>query len=212
MTAILFDKGADLAEESKDLWRMRYEFNEKDVNQKERERKDRQLTKGVNWSKVHFLLQCTYYNAVRCVFSCWAIGKPKGPTKNYMDALQKCVDQNEYKCVDIIRVTLDGTVYTEHSESEDEEGSGNEPILFCKEVHVCGTAIESHYYSPGDMPRKGGRFAAKYICCLCYTDRDLADRKDVMKKHTLASEGVLPICRSCLKDGAMPVITRGEAN
>jgi len=33
-----------------------------------------------------------------------------------------------------------------------------------------------------------------------------------MKNDTLAGKGVLPICRSCLKDGAMPSITRGTAN
>ena len=33
-------------------------------------------------------------------------------TKKHMDALQKHVDQNEYKCGDIIRVLLDGMVYT----------------------------------------------------------------------------------------------------
>ena len=90
-------------------------------------------------------------------------------------------------------------VYTEHS--EDEEGSDNEPILFCKEAHVCGTAIESHCYAPGDTPRKGGRITTKNICCHCYIDGDLDldDRKDVMKTHTLAGEGVLQICRYCLK-------------
>jgi len=155
---ILLDKGADLAEELKYLWRVRDEFNEKkDVTQKGREREDRQPTKGVNWSKVCFLLQCTYCNAVRCVFSRWAIGIPKRPTKKHMDVLQKCVDQNGYKWGDITRVSLDGTVYTEHS--EDEEGSDNEPILFCKEAHVYGTAIGSHYYAPGDTTRKGGRSA-----------------------------------------------------
>ena len=61
-----------------------------------------------------------------------------------MDTLQKSVDQNEYKCGDIIRVLLDGTVYMEHSEDH-EESSDNEPNLFCKEAHVCYTAIESHH-------------------------------------------------------------------
>ena len=103
-------------------------------------------------------------------------------------------------------------VYTEHS--EDEEGSDNEPIMCCKEAHVCGTAIESHCHAPGDTPRKGGRITAKNICCHCYIDGDLDldDLKDVMKTHTLAGEGVPPTCRSFLKDGAMPVITRGKSN
>jgi len=102
------------------------------------------------------------------------------------------MDQNKYKCGDIIRVSSDGTVYMEHS--EDEEGSDNEPILFCKEDHVCDIAIESHYYAPGVTPRKGGRIAAKNICCHCYTDGDLADQKGVMKKHNLAGNSVLPSC------------------
>ena len=206
----LLDKGATLAEELKDLERVRDEFKEKDTIQQERVLKDKELMKSINWTKVRFLLRCDDCKAVRCVFSRWAVGNPKGPTKKHMDAIQKYVDQNGYKCGDIIRVSRDSTVHAEHS--KDEEEDNEEPILFCKEAHVCGTAIESQYYAPSDKPRKGGRVAAKYICCHCYTDGDLASRQDVMKTRTLGGKGILPICKSCLHDGAVPVTTRGKTN
>ena len=74
-------------------------------------------------------------------------------------------------------------LYTVHAEhSEDEEGNNEqEPILFCKEAHVCGTAIESQYYAPPNTPRKCGRIiATKYICCHFYTDGDLVSRQGVI--------------------------------
>ena len=129
-----------------------------------------------------------------------------------MDAIQVYVDQNGYKCGDIIRVTLDGTVQGEHSENTEGNDNEQDPILFCKEAHVCGTAIESQYYAPPDTPRKGGRVAAKYICSHCYADGDLASRQDVMKSCTLGGKGILPICKSCLDDGAVPITTRGKTN
>ena len=93
---------------------------------------------------------------------------------------------------DIVRVKLDGTVATEHGEDdEDDEGSDNDPLLFCKEAHLCGTAIESRYYASSDNPRKNGRIAATYICCYCYTD---GGGWGVVRKDTLAGKCCPPIC------------------
>ena len=48
----LLDNGHDLAKELECLRKMRDDFKEDEV-QMEREKKDRKLTKGINWSKVH---------------------------------------------------------------------------------------------------------------------------------------------------------------
>ena len=59
------------------------------------------------------------------------------------------------------------------------DGKEKEPLLFCREAHVCGTSIEAQYYAPEGDIDKGGRISTKPICCHCYADSHLVRDKDV---------------------------------
>ena len=155
------------------------------------------------------MLTCDDCGAPRCIFSRKAVSKKDGPQKKHVTALTRFIEQNGYKCGDIVRIYADGKSDAERGEEADPE---EVPLLFCREAHVCGTAIESQYYAPPGDPQRGRRIAAKYLCCHCYSDRDLANKKDVQKKHSLGGKGFLPICTHCLDDGAKPVFKGGRPN
>ena len=203
------DKGDTLEDELKDLQKVRDDFDKNDNSQVEKKKRDSKLIKGVNWSKVRYLLGCDYCKATRCVYSRFAIGNKKGPTTKHMTSLKKFVEDNGYKCGDVLRVYADGKT---ESEREGDDDKDEEPLLFCKEAHVCGTTIESQYYAPEETPSKGGRVPAKHICCHCYTDSHFANKKYVQGKHALSGRGFLPICKDCVDDGAMPVFKKGRPN
>ena len=40
-----------------------------------------------------------------------------------------------------------------------EAGEEEEPLLFCREAHVCGTSAETQYYAPEGDTERGERVA-----------------------------------------------------
>ena len=62
------------------------------------------------------------------------------------------------------------------TDGDDEE---EEPVLFCRESHVCGASVEAQYYAPEGNIGRGGRFSTKRVCCHCYADILLTKNKDV---------------------------------
>jgi hypothetical protein len=206
---LLLDKGATLEEELADLNKLRGDFDENDDIQKTRKARDTKLTKNVNWTKVRKVLTCDDCRAPRCVFSRLAVSNKGGPQKKHMTALERFVEQNGFKCGDVVRIYADGKSDAERAEGVDTE---EVPLLFCRESLVCGTSIESQYYAPGSDPQRGRRIATKHLCCHCYSDRGMASKKYVQAKHTLGGKGFLPICKHCVDDGATPVFKKGRPN
>ena len=84
------DKGDTLEDELKDLKRVRDDFDKNDNSQGEKKQRDSKLIRGVNWSKVRYLVRCDYCKATRCVFSRLAIGNKNGPKKSHMSSLKVC--------------------------------------------------------------------------------------------------------------------------
>ena len=159
-----------------------------------------------NWSKLRYILICDECNAQRCVFSKFAIGNAKGPTKKDMAVLEKYVEEHGYRCGDAVRIYSGGKMEA----PETEEGKDEElPLLFCRESLVCWSTIESQYYATG-AATKGGRVQTKHICCHCYSDRKLADDKYIGEKRgEVGGKKYLPICEACVDDGADLVKRKG---
>ena len=67
-------------------------------------------------------------------------------------------------------------IATELTDGSDEE---EDPMLFCRESHVCGDSVEAQYYAPeGDIGR-GRTVSTKHVCCHCYADIHLAKNKEL---------------------------------
>ena len=84
-------------------------------------------------------------------FSRYAPGHDKGPKKKHFDAVQRHIEANGWRCVDLVQVYKNGDMANESEEGEERE----EPILFCREASLCGTAVKVQYYSLKDNQGKG---------------------------------------------------------
>ena len=170
--------------------------------------RDRKLTKGINWSKVRWVLVCENCRAPRCVYSRHAIGNAKGPTKKHMKTVQQFIEENDYVCGDSVRVCSSGKMEAASTVDDEEEEL---PILFCREVFVCNNPVEGQYYAADSAPTKGGRTQTKYVCCHCYSDGELAtDAYIDEKRRDRGGKKYLPICKACVNDGAHLVWSRGK--
>jgi len=199
----LLDKGDDLATELSDLKRVRDLADDGNKNSEEtkaKEARDKKVKGDFNWTKLRHILICDECSAPRCVFSKYAIGNAKGPTKEHMVILKKYVEEQGYRCGDAVRIYSDGKMEA----PETEEGEKEElPLLFCRETLVCWNTIESQYYAGGGGATKGGRMQTKLACCHCYSDRKLADDKYIEEKRgDVGGKKHLPICEACVDDGA----------
>ncbi len=112
--------------------------------------RDGKFSKIVNWSKMLYVLWCQQCHAPPCVFSYHASGRPKGPQKKHICALNQLIEDNGYQCGDLVRIYSNGTTSpdpgiirndengsddNEDNEGGDKDGSKEEeeePILFCK--------------------------------------------------------------------------------
>ena len=68
----MLDKGDDLAKELKDQRRIRERIDKVDAvvaAKQAKEKRDRQVSKDFNWTKLRFILTCGNCNAPCCVFS-----------------------------------------------------------------------------------------------------------------------------------------------
>ena len=108
------------------------------------------LTTEFNWTKVRHIMNCSNCSAPRCVFSKYAIGNAKGPTKKHMAILEKYVEEHGYLCGDAIRIYSNGGMEAPETEDDDVEEL---PLLFCKEEQVCWDTVESQYYATEDRIR-----------------------------------------------------------
>jgi len=200
----MLDNGDDLAKELKDLRRIRERIDKVDAvvaAKQAKEKRDRQVSKDFNWTKLRFILTCGDCNAPRCVFSQYAVGNAKGPMKKHMTLLEKFVEENGYRCGESVRIYANGEMEVPKAKDDEEE---EKPLLFCKEAHVCYNTIESQYYaSEGAVPNKGGRVQTKHICCHCYSGGDLADDEYIdERRDDRGGKKYLPICKACVDDGA----------
>ena len=73
-----------------------------------------------------------------------------------------------------------------------------EPLLFCREALACWMAIEGAYYLSGKDGTKGGKAKLKHICFNCYSERPLAEDRNVEEKCNRGGRSYLPICMGCL--------------
>ena len=89
-------------------------------------------------------------------FSCYVSGNDKGPKKKHFDAVQRHVDANGYTCGDVVQVYKNGEMAAARTSGAGEE---EEPLLFCRDAHVCGTSVEAQYYDPEGDTEKGGGLA-----------------------------------------------------
>ena len=84
-------------------------------------------------------------------FSCYAPGNTNSPKKKHFDADQRHVETNGYSYGDLVQVYKNGEMATALTDGADEE---EEPMLFCREPHLCGASVEAQYYAPeGDIER-----------------------------------------------------------
>ena len=51
------------------------------------------------------------------------------------------------------------TVLTDGADEEEE------PMIFCRECHVCGSSVEAKYYAPEGGIERGRRVITKNVCC-----------------------------------------------
>ena len=145
-------------------------------------------------------MNCSNCSAPRCVFSKYAIGNAKGPTKKHMAILEKYVEEHGYVCGDAVRVYSNGEVNALETEGGE---VGQLPLLFCKEQQVCWNAVENQYYAADKNPTRGGRVQTKTVCCHCYSDGKLADNKYIdERRRDRGGKTYLPICEACVDDGA----------
>ena len=97
----------------------------------------------------------------QCFFSCCAPDIVNDPKKKHYDAVQRHVETNGYRCGDLVQVYQNEEMSTVLTYGAGEE---EEPMLFCRESHVCGASGEAHYYDPeGDIDR-GRRVSTKHFC------------------------------------------------
>ena len=106
---------------------------------------------------------------------------------------------------DLVQVYKNGNMASEPEESEERE----EPILFCREANLCGTAVEAQSYAPNDSQGKGKRIHTKHICCHFYTDRNLAKNQDVEEREERRGRPFHPVGKDCLCNGVPVVYTKG---
>ena len=102
------EKGDTLATELADLERVRKDVDSHDTELQAKHGRDKKLVTGINASKVRKVLKCSDCGAPRCVFSRYAINNPNGPSRKDMAALEKHVEENGYKCGDLVRVYANG--------------------------------------------------------------------------------------------------------
>ena len=67
-----------------------------------------------------------------------------------MVALNKSIRKNEYKFDNIVRVYADGKTEFKHGVIDKEK----DPLLFCNESQIYGTAIENQYDARWNNPLK----------------------------------------------------------
>ena len=79
-------------------------------------------------------------------------------------------------CGDLVQVKKNGEMATLLTDDSDEE---EEPMIFCRESHVCGASVEAQYYAPEGDIGIGRRESTKHVCCHCYADSHLAKNKDL---------------------------------
>ena len=138
----------------KDLEKLRGEFEQNDSDLAEREKRDRKLVAASTWMKVRKVYRCDECTSPRWFFSRYVSGNDKGSKKKHCDAVQRHVDANGYTCEDVVQALKNGDMATARTSGAGEE---EEPLLFCREAHVCGTSVEVQYYSPeGDTGRGEG--------------------------------------------------------
>ena len=97
-----------------------------------------------NWTKVRHIMNCSNCSAPRCVFSKYAIGNAKGPTKKHMAILEKYAKDRGYVCGYSIRVNSNGEVEAPETEEDEVDKLS---LLFCKEEQLCCDTVESQYYT-----------------------------------------------------------------
>ena len=88
----------------------------------------------------------------------------------------------------------------------------DEPMLFCRESHVCGASVEAQYYLPEGEIERRRRARTKHVCCHCYTDIHLEKNKDAEAREDRRVQGYLTMCKDCLKNGAKVAYKRVKAN
>ena len=175
-------------------------------NRAKKERND-MLKTQFNWTKVCHIMNCSNCSAPRCVFSKYAIGNAKGPTKKHMAILEKYVEERGYVCGDAIRVYSNGEMEAPETEEDEVEKL---PLLFCREEQVCWDTVESQYYATESDPTKGGGIQTKTVCCHCYSDGKLANNKYIdERRDDRGGKKYLPICEACVDDGANLQTRRG---
>ena len=126
------------------------------------------------------------------IFSRCAPGKSNGPKNKHYDTVQRNVETNGYSCGDLVQVYKNGEMDTALTNGADEE---EDPMIFCRESHVCGSSVEAQYYAPEGGIDRGKRVRTKHVCCHCYADSHLAKKNDVEAREERLGQGYLPMCR-----------------
>ena len=75
-------------------------------------------------------------------FSHYVSGNDKGSKKKHFGDVQRHVDVNGYTCGEAVQVYKNGEMAAARTSGAGEEG---EPLLFCREAHVCETSVEAQY-------------------------------------------------------------------
>ena len=85
--------------------------------------------------------------------------------KKHFNAIQRHVDANGYTCGDVVQVYKNGEMAAARTSGAGEE---EEPLLFCREAHVCGTSVEAQYYDlEGYTERGEGQHKACLLPLIC---------------------------------------------
>ena len=148
--------------------------------------------------------KCDECEAPQCLFSRYAPGHDKGQKRSSL-MLSKGILRQMVTSMETWFIYKNGDMANESEESKERE----EPILFCREANMCGTAVEAQYYAPKDSQGRGKRIYAKRICCHCYTDRNLAKIKGVEEREERRGRPFHPICKNCLCNGVPVMYTKG---
>ena len=143
---------------------------------KDDKEEDKEYSKMYKRTKVRGIVVCGNCAAPRCVYSNYEPGSTigKGPKKKHMERLDQYNEDGGYMCGADIPIS----------------------ILRAQKKHRCNAPVESQYYCDGS--KRGGRVSTDDVCCLCYTNTNLAPRAEVLKRQSQAVNNPLPVCFDCL--------------
>ena len=121
-------------------------------------------------------------------FSRYTPGNANTPKKKHDEDVQRHVETNRYRYRDLVQVYKNGDMATTLKYNSNEE---EEPMIFCRESHVCGASVDSQYYAPGGYIERGKRVSTKRVCCHCYSDIRLTKNKYVEAREERRVQGYL---------------------